>query len=233
MVDVEKLGVIGVEILADVGVDAGGTFALVAKVEVLAMHGIHIGRGTSEVTEVSFEVRELGDGLDFAEDAFFAARGDELTLMGGDSAEGTSAEASAMEAYGEFYCLIGRDTLASVFGMWQTSVRKVEGMVEFVLGEGLVRRVDHSVATIDFLDDALCGVFVGFFFDVAEILGLCPFVAEALFMTMQENVIRTDASRNVFFLQQGDSLFLWKARHEVAEEFHVYFAVLFYQKVCQ
>lgn len=82
MVDVEELGVVGVEVAADVGIDAGGTFALVAKVEVAAVHGIHVGRGSAEVAEVAFEVGQLGDGLDFAEDAFFASRGDELALMG-------------------------------------------------------------------------------------------------------------------------------------------------------
>ena len=50
-------------------------------------------------------------------------------------------------------------------------------MVKFILGEGLVGRVDHGVTTIHFLDDALGGICVGLFFDVAEVLGLCPFVA--------------------------------------------------------
>ena len=42
MVDVEQGSVVGVEILADVGMDARRTFALVAKVEILAVHGVHI-----------------------------------------------------------------------------------------------------------------------------------------------------------------------------------------------
>ena len=43
MVDVEQGGVVGVEVLAYVGMDAGGTFALVTQVEVLAVHGDHRG----------------------------------------------------------------------------------------------------------------------------------------------------------------------------------------------
>ena len=73
MVDVEQGGVVGVEVLAYVGMDAGGTFALVTQVEVLAVHGVHVGRGTTEVTEVTFEVGQLGDGLDLLEDALLAA----------------------------------------------------------------------------------------------------------------------------------------------------------------
>ena len=73
MIDVEELGVVGVEVLAHVGMDARGTFALVAKVEVFAVHGVHIGGGASEVTQIAFEVGQLGDGFDFLEDAFLAA----------------------------------------------------------------------------------------------------------------------------------------------------------------
>ena len=73
MIDVEQSGVVGVEVLANLRMDARGTFALVAKIEVLAMHGIHVGRGSTEVAEVALEIRQLGDGFDFAEDALFAA----------------------------------------------------------------------------------------------------------------------------------------------------------------
>ena len=40
---------IGVEVLAYVGMDAGWSFALVADAEVFSVHGIHVGAGTSEV----------------------------------------------------------------------------------------------------------------------------------------------------------------------------------------
>ena len=49
-IDVEQSRMVGVEIGANLGMDARGAFALVAKVEFLPMHGIHIGRRTSEVT---------------------------------------------------------------------------------------------------------------------------------------------------------------------------------------
>ena len=50
MVDIEQGRVVGVEILAYVGMDAGRTFALVAKVKILAVHGVHVGRRTAKVT---------------------------------------------------------------------------------------------------------------------------------------------------------------------------------------
>ena len=48
-VDVEQGGVVGVEIGADLGMDARGALALVAEVEVLAVHGVHVGRWAAEV----------------------------------------------------------------------------------------------------------------------------------------------------------------------------------------
>ena len=73
MVDVEQGRVICVEVLAHAWMNAGRAFALVADVKVLAMHGVHVGRRTSKVAQITFEVGQLGDGLDFAEDAFLAA----------------------------------------------------------------------------------------------------------------------------------------------------------------
>ena len=120
--------------------------------------------------------------------------------MGRDGAEGTTAEASAMEADGKLNHLVGRDAFAFVFGMGQTSVGEVERTVKFILGERLIGWVDDGITSIDFLDDALSGIFVGFFLDVSEVLGLCPFVAEALFVTVQEDVVGTDAARDFVLL---------------------------------
>ena len=117
---------VGVEVFADVGMDAGGAFALVAEVEVLAVHGVHVGRGTTQVAEVAFEIGELGDGLDLTKDAFLAAGGDEFALVGGDGAEGATSETATVEADGELDHLVGGDAFAFVFGMGQTGVGEVE-----------------------------------------------------------------------------------------------------------
>ncbi len=47
MVDVEQGGMVGVEVGAHLRIDARGAFALVAEVEVLAVHGVHVGGRTA------------------------------------------------------------------------------------------------------------------------------------------------------------------------------------------
>ena len=224
---------VDVEVLTDVRMDAGGTFALMTKVEVLTVHGIDVGRRTAKVAQITLEVRQLGDGLDLLQNALLAARGDELALMGRDGAEGATAETAAMEADGELNHVVGRDALAFVFGMGKACVGKVEGAVEFVLCEGLIGWVDHSIHAIHFLDDALGSIFVRLLFDVAEIFGLRFFVAKALFVAVQKNVVGTDAARDFPLFQQGNRLFLWKSRHEIPEHLHTNLTILLHQKLCQ
>ena len=83
------------------------------------------------------------------------------------------------------------------------------------------------------LYDALGGIFVGFFFDVTEVFSLGTFVAKALFVAMQKDVVRTDAAWDFVFGKKGDGLFLWKAGHEIAEHLDVDFTILFHEEVCQ
>ena len=73
MVDVEQGRVVGVEILAHLRMDARRALALVAKVEVLSVHGIHVCRRSAKVAQISFEIRKLSDGFHFFDDAFLAA----------------------------------------------------------------------------------------------------------------------------------------------------------------
>ena len=49
------------------------------------------------------------------------------------------------------------------------------------------------------LDDALRLILIRFFLDMAEILCLCTLVAQTFFMAMQEDVIGTDAARDIVF----------------------------------
>jgi hypothetical protein len=144
-IDVKELGVVGVEILADVWMDAGRTFALMAKVKVLAMHGIHIGRRTTQVTQVPLEVGQLCDGFNLLQNAFLTARGDEFSLMGRDGAESTPSETASMQTYRELNHVVSRDAFSFIFWMRQTGVGEVEGVVKLVLCEGLIRWVDNEV----------------------------------------------------------------------------------------
>lgn len=56
MVDVEQGGMVGVEVGAHLRMDARRAFAFVANVEVLAVHGVHIGGRTAQVAQIAFEV---------------------------------------------------------------------------------------------------------------------------------------------------------------------------------
>ena len=83
--------------------------------------------------------------------------------------------------------------------MGKAGVGKVEGVVQLVLCEGLVGRIDHSIVSVHLLNDALGGIFVGLFLYVTEVFGLCFFVSKAFFVAVQENVIGAYASWNFFF----------------------------------
>ena len=106
-----------------------------------------------------------------------------------------------MQTDGELDHLISRNPFSFVFGMRQSCVRKVEGVVQLVLCERLIGGIDHSKASIHFLKDALGGILVRLFLDMSENLSLCLFVLETLFVTVQENVVRTDTPRDFLLLQ--------------------------------
>ena len=122
VVDVEQRAVVGVQVGAHLGMDARRPLALLAQVEVGALHAIHVGTGAAQVAQVALEVGQLHDGLHFAQDALLATAHDELSLMGGDGTEGTSAETSAMDVDRVFDHVVGGDALALVLGMGQARV---------------------------------------------------------------------------------------------------------------
>ena len=153
--------------------------------------------------------------------------------MGGNGTEGATSETATMETDGELNHLVGGDALAFVFRVGQTCVRKVKGVVKFVLRQRLIGRVDDSITAIDLLNDALGGIFVRLLLDVTEVLGLGTFVTEAFLVAMEHDVVGTDASWYFIFLQEGHCLFLRKSCHEIAEHFHVNLAVLLHQQLCQ
>ena len=89
------------------------------------------------------------------------------------------------------------------------------------------------MVNVNGLDDALGSIFIGLFLDVAKVLCLGFLVAESLLVTVQEDVVRTDAARNVFLFQERNGLLLGKSCHEVAKHFYINFAVLLHKELCQ
>jgi hypothetical protein len=198
--------VIGVEIGADVGVDARGALAYFAGALVAAGHAVHVGRGAAKVGEIALEVGHLDDLFHFAQDAFFRSTYDKFALMGRDGAEGTAAETALVQVDREFDHLVGRDALVFVFGMGQAGVGQVEGGVELGGGEHGVGGIDDDVSAIYGLEQPLGVHFVGFFFDVAEVVGLGFFVAQAFFVTVEKDVLLADSAGHVVLVDEEDGL---------------------------
>lgn len=82
MINVEQLAVVGIKVGADLRMDATGSLAAFAGVEVTAVHAVHVGRRPAQVAEVAFEVGHRGNQLNLVEYAFFGAAGNELALVG-------------------------------------------------------------------------------------------------------------------------------------------------------
>ena len=126
VVDVEQGPVVGVQVGAYLGMDARGALALLAQFLVGAVHAIHVGTRSAQITQIALEVGQLHDGLHFLQDAFLASAYDELALVGGDGAEGATAETSAVDVDGVLDHVVGGDALALVFGVGQACVGQVE-----------------------------------------------------------------------------------------------------------
>ena len=122
MVDIQQRTVVGIEVGADFGMDAGGTLALLAAGLILALHAVHVGTRSTQIAQIAFEIGHLYDLLHFAENALLTPVDDKLALMSRDCTEGTSAKTSTVYIDREFDHVKSRDALALVLGVWQTGV---------------------------------------------------------------------------------------------------------------
>ena len=109
--------------------------------------------------------------------------------MGGYGAEGTAAEATAMETNGVAYHLIGGDALALVFGVRQTRVGQVEGMVELLRGHGGIGWSHYDVLLSHLLDECLGVQLIALLLNMAEVFGLFLQVGKTVFVTVERNGI--------------------------------------------
>ena len=160
MIDVEQWTVVCIQVRAYFGMDARWALAAPAFSLVPSLHGIHIGAGTAQVAQISFEVGHPGDGFHLAEDTILASADDEFPLVGGDGAEGTSTETSAVDIDRELNHVVSRNTFSLVFGMRQTGIRQIERVIQFALRHGRVGRIDYYRPVACILKDARCLVFV-------------------------------------------------------------------------
>ncbi len=205
-IDLEQRAVIGVEVGTDGRVNTRRAFAFRTYRQVLSPHGIHVGRGSSHIAQVAFEVVHAGNLSYLAEDALLAAARNELALMGTDGAEGASAETSAVDIDRMLDHVVGRNALAFVFRVGQTGVGQVEGGIDFLGRHGRIGRIDDDKTAVDFLQQATGLHLVGLLFDVPEVLGLRLLVAQAFFVRMQHDVGGLYAAGYVFPFRQIDRL---------------------------
>ena len=62
-IDVEQRTVVGVKVRTYLRMDATGSLALLASLDVAPFHAVHVGRGSTEVGEIATEIGHLGDLL--------------------------------------------------------------------------------------------------------------------------------------------------------------------------
>ena len=178
-VEAQEAGVVGVHVPAYGGMEAGGAFASGAKGGVAPPHAVHVGRWAAEVGNGAPEVGHSAYVLDFPEDGFRRAGGDEFSLVGGDGAEGAAAEASAVHGDGVADHVVGGDFFAPVAGVGHAGEGEGVDLVEFLGGHRGVGGIDDEDVAAHFLGEEGGVEVVGLFFDAAEVGGLFAFVGEA------------------------------------------------------
>ena len=82
MIDVQQWSVVCIQIRAYLGMNARRAFAPAAQIFVFSSHGIHVGRRTSKVAQISLEIRHFSYSFYLLQDTFLASTYDEFTLVG-------------------------------------------------------------------------------------------------------------------------------------------------------
>ena len=144
MVDIQQGTVVRIEVRTYLRMDTAGTLAFLTSLDVTSFHAVHIGRRSSEVREVPFEVGHLHYLFDFLENTLLRTTGNELALVGGDSTEGTAAKTTSVDIHAVLDHLIGRNTFPFVFWMRLTGIGQVEGGIQFLGCHGRIRWVDDD-----------------------------------------------------------------------------------------
>lgn len=184
--------VVVVQIGAHLRMQARRAAAFAAQLPVASAHAVHVGRRGAHVRQITFEVRHPGHALHLCEDGTFAARVDELALMGRYGTERTAAEASPVDIDRVFDHLPRRNIpFADVARMRCALVRQVERVVQLVGRECRVGRRDDHITVAHGLDERrrrLHQVALGL--DDGEILAEGPFVPHALLVGVQPDRLR-------------------------------------------
>ena len=92
--------VVDVEVLTHLRKDTRGAGAALARLEVAAMHAVHVGRRRTEVADMPLEVGPACQIRHLRQHRPLAPRADEPSLMGGDGAEAAPAKAPTVNGDG-------------------------------------------------------------------------------------------------------------------------------------
>ena len=122
--------------------------------------------------------------------------------MGRDGAERTTAKTAAMDVDGELNHLVGGNALALVFWMRIARIGQVERSVQLFRSHRRIGRVDHHVASIDTLQQALGMHHIRLFLNMAEVLCLCALVLQTLLMAVEYDVALSNATGNILFTRE-------------------------------
>src|SRR3569623_123958 len=146
-VELDQRRVAGVEIRADVRIDAGRTATRRFDLDALAALPVHVGGGAADVRDHAGETGHgVADALDLADDGIFGAALDDAALVLGDRAERAAAETAAHDLHTEADHLVGGDVRVAVARVRPPRVRQIEYAVHLLGGELDGRRIDPDIA---------------------------------------------------------------------------------------
>ena len=199
MIDVEQCRVVGIQIRTNLGMYARWSLAALAGVRVVAVHAVHVCRRSAQIAKVALEVGHRDDLAHLLQDVLLRAASDELPLMSRDGAEGTSAETPAMNVHRELNHLVGGNSFAAILGVGESCVGQVEGRIELGSRHRGIGRIHDNIQVADGLQQSVGMHHVRLLFDVSEILGLRPLVAQTFFVAVQHDVAVGDVALDASF----------------------------------
>ena len=180
-VEVEQRPVVADEIAAHGGMDAAVAAASAAELPVFASHAVHVCRRSAQVADDTVEAVGARQEPHLVEDGAFAAARYLFALMGGDGAEGTATETTAVDVDGVLDHLEGGYGASFlVFGMRESQVGQVEGGVDLVGGHRGFGWIDDHVEVAVPLQEGGALDLVAFLFDDMVVLGLAAFAFKTL-----------------------------------------------------
>ena len=104
-----------------------------------------------------------------------------------------------MNVHRELNHLVGRYGLAAILGVGESRVGEVEGRIELGGRHRGVGRIHHDILLADALQQSVGMHHVRLLFDVSEVFGLRPLVAQTFFVAVQHDVVVGDVALDAGF----------------------------------